>query len=364
MSRSKKQARFPQVADAKDIIEDFKMLDARTRLRCSYEVEQLLLIQSVEGHAHSGHGLFYGETYPNTTQSDIASALKLNPLQIRTSRQDLIDEIKYFVIRTAEGDKTPYLINIEGEPFLRSSILRCLEIDIEGVLIGLYLGGLRDDTYIRKKTSKKYGINIGYGENFLIDREILSNVGLNGYKLSQEAHEQEIDNLKTKGLLAEKENPNTEYMYVRFSVGTGASDDAAIVMAGKLFGFSACVGCFLADAVDTLEKFSVRYSDQDSEIADLIKRHHPNLPITEEDAIDLTYLCSIPPERKGRVPDSSLRHLLEIDEKIDQCAIESHFAFVQNKPYSFMDLDHGESTNDDFYDYILERLNDFKRKGK
>jgi hypothetical protein len=42
-------------------------------------------------------------------------------------------------------------------------------------------------------------------------------------------------------------------MYIRHKAGPGASDDTVIIAAGLLWGFSAGVGCFLADAIDTLE---------------------------------------------------------------------------------------------------------------
>ncbi len=42
--------------------EDYAALDAKTMLRCTAEVEELILMQSIEGHAHEGHGLFHGRT--------------------------------------------------------------------------------------------------------------------------------------------------------------------------------------------------------------------------------------------------------------------------------------------------------------
>ena len=50
----------------------YDALDAKTLLRCSSDVEELILMQSIEGHAHEGHGLFHGSRFPNTTVDDIA----------------------------------------------------------------------------------------------------------------------------------------------------------------------------------------------------------------------------------------------------------------------------------------------------
>ena len=77
--RLAKQPRLEGVAPPIILREDFLALDAKTTLRCSHDVEQLILMQSIEGHAHEGHGLFYGRKYPNTTIDDIARSLRLDP---------------------------------------------------------------------------------------------------------------------------------------------------------------------------------------------------------------------------------------------------------------------------------------------
>ncbi len=151
---------------------------------------------------------------------------------------------------------------------------------------------------------------------------------------------------------------------MRYKVGPGASDDAAIVMAGKMHGFSAAVGCFLADAVDTLEKYVPEYKDQDSSISEYIEANYPKLGVDREESVKLAYLCCIPREMQGHLPDSSLRHMLQVDRKLDQSAIESHLAFVSGGPYSEMKLDHGECTNVEFYDYVDRRLSEFEASGK
>jgi hypothetical protein len=150
-------------------------------------------------------------------------------------------------------------------------------------------------------------------------------------------------------------------MYVRFKTGPGASDDAAIVMAGKMLGLSGAVGCFLADAVDTIEKYVSEYSDQDSDISTWIERNFTGLELTRDDAVDLAYLCAIPADLKGRLPDSSLRHLLQVERKYDQSTLESHLAHVDGKPFTPMVLDHGECTNVEFYECCDDRYSEFRK---
>lgn len=361
-SNKSREPRLAGVAPAHLLKEDFVALDARATLRCSYDVEQLVLMQSVEGHAHAGHGLFYGKTYPNTTMDDVARALRLSPEAVKADRQMLIDEIVDFVQRVAAGQKACVACNSEGEPLLRCGILRQVDVDPIGVLRGLYTGGLRDDPEIRKLANDRYGIQMGYGECRLVDQLVLDSLGLNGYDLSQMAHEHEMDAFEQAGLFADSQGPHTAYMYVRLKVGPGASDDAAIVMAGRLLGLSGAIGCFLADAVDTLEKYVPEYADQDSRISLMIEQSVPDLGLSRDDAVDLAYLCAIPEDMKGRLPDSSLRKLLEVERKHDQSTIESHLAYVAGKPFATAVLDHGECTNREFYDYIEDRFASFERK--
>ncbi|MCL5103207.1 MAG: hypothetical protein M1133_03705 [Armatimonadetes bacterium] len=359
-----KMPRLEGVAPPNLLRDDFTALDAKIVLRCTHEVEELLLMQSVEGHAHEGHGLFYGKRFPNTTLDDISRSLRFDPKAVKEARQELIDEIMEFIERAVAGEEIHSACNAEGEPLMRCGALRYMEIEPHGLLQGLYMGGLRDDAEIRNLANERYGVEMGYGKCCLVDQVVLRRLGLNGFDLARQAHEQEIYEFEKAGLFALNGDPNVAYMYVRYKVGPGASDDAAVVMAGKMHGFSAAVGCFLADAVDTLEKYVPEYSDQDSDLSAYIEVNYKELGVKVDDAVTLAYLCAIPPDMQGQLPDSSLRHMFEVDRKHDQSTVESHLAYVAGRPYSEMELDHGECTNVEFYEYIERRLSDFKANGK
>lgn len=356
------EPRFEGVAPPNLIREDFSALDAKVTLHCAYDVEELILMQSVEGHSHAGHGLFYGRRFPNTTVDDIARALRMEPARVKADRQYLIDEVMDFTERAVAGEQMRTATTLDGEPLMRCGALRHIEIDPHGVLQGLYAGGLRDDAETRELANKRYGVEMGYGKCFLVDQQVLLRLGLDGFDLSQQAHEDDIDEFERAGLFARNGDPHVAYMYVRYKVGPGASDDAAIVMAGKLWGISAAIGCFLADAIDTLEKYVPLYSDQDSDISLYIQQNYPKLGLTLDDAVDLAYLCAIPEEMRGQLPDSSLRHLLEIDRKHDQSTLDSHLAYLAGQPYAKMEMDHGQCTNGEFYHYIDERISSFRPK--
>ena len=207
MSHNRKfrnQPRLPGVAPPDVLREDFEALNAKTLLRCTADVEELILMQSIEGHAHEGHGLFHGRRFPNTTIDDIARALRLNPADVKEERQILIDEVREFAERAIAGEKLHFACNTEGEPLIRCGALRNVEVDAAGVLRGLYTGGLRDGSKVRTLANKRYGVEMGYGKCFLVDQQVLARLGMNGFDLSQQAHEEEIPEFARAGLFAHK----------------------------------------------------------------------------------------------------------------------------------------------------------------
>ncbi|HUU55224.1 MAG TPA: hypothetical protein VMY87_09940, partial [Armatimonadota bacterium] len=60
--------------------------------------------------------------------------------------------------------------------------------------------------------------------------------------------------------------------------------------------------------------------------------------------------------QEDTVPDSSLRHLFQIDKDADQTALESHLAYVMGRPFSPITLGHQDIPNTDFYAWFEARL--------
>ncbi len=340
------------------IVRDFRQLDAAEMLRTTWDVERLIHMQSVQGHAHEGHGMFYGVRYPNTTMDHIALALRLDPACVRADRQALIDGIEDYIDRVLEGEERPPLVNREGAPLLNCGTLRDLDVSGREVLQGLYAGGLRDDPEVRFETERRYDITIGGGKCYLVDTRIMDSLDLNGDILAHGSHEDMLDYYREVGLILADEGhagESSEYMYIRHRRGRGASDDTAIVAAGMLFGPGGTIGAFLADAVDTLEKHVPVFGDQDGRLAQKIADGY-DVGISAADARHLAYLSAVPDEPRIEVPDSSLRHLLLIDRQHDITAVESHMLFVQGRRCPPTRIGHEEVLNKDFYEYVAERL--------
>ncbi len=348
------------------IQEDFSILKAQENLDTTKEIQDLLFIQSLEGRSHNGSGMFNKRTYVNTTIDDVVRALELNPNRVKRARQALIDAIVDFVKDTLHGEKRARLVDRKGEPFLGVPLLKDLKVNPRDVLRGIYLGGLRDNADIRKETERIYGVTIGCGECFLVDVRVMARMNLDGEKLAHEAHEDEIALFRKKGLIiADRthalDERNVRYYYIRHRVGPGQSDDAAIVVAGILYNMDVALGVFLADAVDTLEKYAPEYRDQDQEMAYFIGRGFKELNVSLEDVYEIAYLAAIPPAEEAWIPDSSLRYFLSVDPRTGITALQSHMDFVEGRSIIPLAISYKRTLNTQFYEYIRRRLVNVRR---
>ncbi len=337
---------------------DFAILDSRETLRTNWAIEEILLIQSVQGHAHEGHGIFRGHRFPNTTLDDVVQALRRDTTAVKGARQALIDEVRGYARSAVIGSGQAALVDDLGNPLLGVSTLRFLRVNPLDVLRGLYLGGLRDDPDLRAETEAETGLRIGGGRSYHVDFAVLDELGLTADDLAHGEWAGRIDDFRERGLIVEgrdAERRTVHYQYVRHRRGCGASDDAAIVGAGFVWGLGVALGVFLADAVDTLEKYVPRYSDQDEDIAMEIEHEMPDLGVARHDVKRLIRIA-VGDDGNGKdLPDSSLRHLLSVDRDTDLCALEAHILAVQGTPAPTIGLGHDRVPSDRFYETIRER---------
>jgi len=359
-SRHQNQRR-PHISPFDLIREDFQRMLYTMRLRTTEQAMENILMQSCEGHAQMGHGAFAGRRFPNTEMDDIVRALGRNPAVVAEQRQTLIDEVFEWVDLAIESNAPTTLVNEEGDGLIGCGLLRHIEVKPSEVLRGIYLGGLRDDSEIRHQVERNTRIRIGGGVCRFIDTEVMHEMGLDGDQLARGEHADQIEAYKREGLIVDDPGPSgrndrIRYMYVRDRFGGGASDDAAILAGGKLYNISVALGVFLADAIDTLEKFVVDYADQDDDLARHIEENFADLSISIDDVYRMIWLTAVPPEQTDRVPDSSLRHLLEIDKDSDQNALESHLAYVTGYSFSPMVLGHQDTPNTEFYEWFEGQL--------
>ncbi len=349
---------------------DFKEMHKKEDLLTDPVVEDLLFMQTIEGHAHNGDGAFKGRKFVDTTLSDIVEALGRDVFVVRSGRQMLIDEIYQYTERVMSGENLTHLVNKKGEPLMRCPLFLEWEINAHDVLRGLYLGGLMDDFEMRKKANDRFHINMGGGKPYLIDVNVMGQMGLNGEILAHEDHEDKLGEYVEKGLIMpdpEKvdflNHTNVRFQYIRHRRGLGVSDDSAVVAGGLLYNASVGLGVYLADAIDTIDKFSLKFSEQDGELAFNIKKNFSPLNITDEDVFSFIYLVSIPSGAEHKIPDSSQRYFLRIDKDNDMTALNSHYRFITGKPYPRFRISYENVLNETFYKYIRERVKTFKKNG-
>ncbi len=358
-----------KIAPSELIQQDFRMLKTSERLYTIPRIEDLIFMQSIEGRAHNGSGSFNKRFYVNTTIDDIVSALGRSPKVIKTKRQELIDEIMEFAESAIADDPREKLVTRSGRPILGIPQFKERTVNYHDVLKGLYLGGLRDDPEIRKRTQAIYKIRIGYGKCYLINTRVMEEMGLDGEILAHQENEDRLSHYKSCGLIVDPEKKvkhsaakHIKYMYIRHHVGPGQSDDAAMVVSGLLYNVDVALGVFLADAVDTLEKYVPQYRDQDKEIATRIKDGYPFLDVDEKDVYELAYLAAIPEDRVDEIPDSSLRYILAIDQEAGQSSLETHLNFLEGKPFTPIAISYKRILISKLYDFVREKLKSINKE--
>ncbi|UCE27327.1 MAG: CBS domain-containing protein [Candidatus Coatesbacteria bacterium] len=345
------------------IREDFDRLLDRERLNTTSEIERLVLLQSIEGHAHNGHGAFRQRRFVDVTTSDVVRALGFDASEVKTKRQRLIDAIFRWA-ELAEREKQPdSLVDGDGKPLLGVPQFADIIVKGQDLLKGFYVGGLRDNVEVRAQVEEKHGVPIGGGSCYLVDTEVMRRMGFDGESLAHEAHDEEIERFRTERLIvevpdSEVDDDRIRYMYIRHREGNGHSDDAAVVAAGALYGRDVALGVFLADAIDTLDKYARYYRDQDYEIGIKAKSSRFFNESWDESLETVTYLAAIPDENDD-VPDSSLRYFLLVDRETERCALLSHLDFIEGRPTVPLLLGHSRVKNTVFYKYMRSVLSEY-----
>ena len=358
---------YEKVAPKELIQQDFRHLKASERLLTTPKIEELLFMQSIEGRAHNGAGNFSKRFYVNTTIDDIVRALGKSPKTVKEKRQELIDDIVDYVECAIADDPRDKLVTEQGRPFLGIPQFKERTVNYHDVLKGLYLGGLRDDPEIRKKTQELFDTNIGYGKCYLVNTVVMHEMGLDGEELAHQDNEDRIEEYKACGLIVEEmgkrraDSKTIRYMYIRHHVGPGQSDDAAIVASGLIYNVDVALGVFLADAIDTLEKYVGDYSDQDNDLARRIEADYDYLDAKIDDVYTLAYMAAIPAAKVDKIPDSSLRYLLTIDQETGQSTLETHLNFIEGKPYFPIAISYKRISISDLYRFILEKIKEVKK---
>lgn len=338
---------------------DYDCLMGSVSLCTSYRIKELLLMQSVEGHAILGDGMFQITTgiefrrnkkyykkkklkFPETTIEDVIIALRHNPDEIKHERQALIDEAIDFMRRLMAGEAVEHYTNRNREPLFGIDFLKDMKIsNAAHVLAGAYIGG-RMDKYIgwRQEAENLYGVETGGGVCIGVNRKKAKEAGITLEQLARNEHTQEeITALIAAGILCYDTESSTDVVswYVRHKQGEGTSDDLAVLFAGHLFSYDAALGLFLADAIDTWDKYVpfIHQSGQDEQLADEICAEEKSisrklsgfrLPPKEE---VLELIALIAEANYDKMTSSSQRYFLQMQKHARQCSIENYVDYIR-----------------------------------
>ena len=257
-------------ASARD---DWERTAAHVSLDTSPETAYLLLGQTISGHAQEGHGCF-SRRYLNATIGETIAAAGEDAEHIRQRREGVLQDIEALLSDALHANGELPLRNTGGETIAGLNILD-QSADPMLFLWGFYVAGaVMDNRGWRERmaawTKRTLGkeFNVHTGDSYPVSLAALEGRGVT------------LDSLAKGGRvnmdgLALPENPalgsrDVVSAYVQNSVGTGGSDDASLVYIGMLYGRDAMAGAFLADHVDTLDKYCalIYHGGRDQLLAD------------------------------------------------------------------------------------------------
>lgn len=369
---------------AKTIQKDYELLLRNNVLVARQEISNLLLMQSILGHAQNAHSVFK-KRLPDITMDDIVEALdyKVKELWhnenivdarefIKNKRQQIIDAIYEWVDLAIQQKQPKALVDKSGRALAGLDGLdkELIEVNnVDTLLIGILLGSKMDNYEWRTKVRDRYGIELGGGACYAVNLDVVRRKGLTLEKLAtMEWNEHEIERFKKDNLIVGngkkkiKSSDSIKCAYIRRKKGRGVSDDCAILIAGMLYGYDAALGVFLADAIDTWDKYTpyIIGNGQDEMLGDFIEKH--GIMVDEQKIIEFIYLAAIPQGKK--LPDSSQRYLLQRTKtrkgRLRISAIESHLRFLRGERVERIKIGWFEESNRELYAYIKGRISTYK----
>lgn len=339
-------------------------------MRTPEEVKRNILLRSVEGRARSGHQPFRRKSsnsrdkeyrpirFPNATAYDVAEACNLNPEKEALFSQKKIDEVITFFRKLVNGEKVTQYVNEKGKPFFGimgfHPELEIQQKDIPSILVGAYLTGCMDSVQYRKQVQKIFGLNMGYGVNYRVDRQKVIHNGSNLEELAKMEHnESDLHRFRQQGIIMDdglisKEHTNA---YIRMEAGCGSLDDIVKIVSGLKYGEHAYYGAVLVDAADTWDKYTANIiaGGYDEMIMNLIKdnesriqKSYPEFKLpSDEDIAKIVYLTakahypvSLRKEYSKLFAHCSFRYEHQIDSSTKKTIFEMHLAYTQHEiPY-------------------------------
>jgi hypothetical protein len=339
-----------------------------------------LLPQSVVGRATNGHGYFTDDfgtplCFPEATFETILSVLEmadpnLKAQQVRHRRGEMLRNFGDWVLKHIDDEELD--LSPEGHPVFGIEFLAGQKVVTREFLSGMVLAGFMDDWSYRanamrhhKTTFGGMPFHIGGGDILLVDAANLKMVGL-GDTGASVFTDQEMRTLTDIGVICRNRHgdysfPEYDQAYFRRQMGEGVCDDLAILYVGAKYGYSAMLGAFVMDAIDTYDKYLLKmtWGGFDTFLAGRIQKHFLNTedePLVWDDAIfDLIHFAA---KRNDPIVNlsSSHRRLIQFEKGASVPTVLNHWNFVQGRPVFDIKLGFARVPGRDFYQAAHKRL--------
>ncbi|PLY01540.1 MAG: hypothetical protein C0622_06965 [Desulfuromonas sp.] len=343
------------------------------------ETLQDLLPQSLLGRAQNGHGWFMDEDglplkFVDATFDQICTILEnhtpqLANLKVRARRNAQIERLQHQVL--AHIDQPRLRLEDAAGPLFGVDFLAGREVDTRALLTGMLLAAAMDSYRWRMEildqrpdTFAGTPLELGGGEFFAVNRERYAQSGLinNGEQVFSDVQLDELRGLEV--LFSEDKEysyPRCDQAYFRRADGLGISDDLAMLYIGKIYGYDAMLGAFLMDAVDSYDKFLLRFhpGGMDSHIAATINRARTERglpPLVAADEIHKLIHFAAKRNTPGTLLSSSHRRFIQYEDKSELPTLLHHWAFLQEQPLKPIKLGFGRVEAKKFYHTATERF--------
>lgn len=339
-----------------------------------------LLPQSVVGRAQNGHGWFtdeYGTPlhFPDASFERVLTVLEsadpnLKAHLVRQRRGQMLEGFATWLFENIDQPEIDLVIN--DHPLFGIDFLAQQKVNTREFLTGLVLAGYMDDWSYRETTMLEHRrtyagmpFHMGGGEILIVDRPAFEMCGLGDTGASVFLDDQ-MRTLKDIGVVCRDRHarysfPDYDQAFFRRQMGDGVCDDLALIFVAAKYGYSAMLGAFVMDAIDTYDKYllNLTWGGFDTALAGRIQKHfrtHEDQPLVcDSQILDLIHFAA----KRNDPPvnlSSSHRRLIQVEKHSPLPTLLNHWRFVQGLEVYDIELGFSRVPARDFYGTARKRL--------
>ena len=339
-----------------------------------------LLPQSVVGRAQNGHGWFtdqYGTSlhFPDASFERVLTVLESSDPNLKGHlvRQRRGQMLERFADWLFENITQPELdLVVDGQPLFGIDFLPQQKVVTREFLTGLVLAGYMDDWSYRqaamlqhKRTFSGLPFHLGGGEILIVDRPAFEMCGL-GDTGSTVFLDDQLLTLKDIGVICRDRHaaysyPDYDQAFFRRQMGDGVCDDLALIHVGAKYGYSAMLGAFVMDAIDTYDKYllNLTWGGFDTALAGRIQKHFRQTEdsplVCDSQILDLIHFAAKRNDPTMNL-SSSHRRLVQVEKHSAVPTLLNHWRFLQGEDVFAIELGFSRVAAHEFYGNAWQRL--------